>query len=422
MELRNDLEAEGYERFTIREVALPLYHWYLELDLEISRNLTPSEEAILGLVAEGVGERNKLVNLLGLKDDIVFTRLLTDVLRSGTLAVEGGKFVLTSAGQRTLKSVEIRDYKKVALSIIYNPYTGEIRLPSDDDLSEADIHSEGRAPLNFDVNTSEQEIIGFGENLFVLLDESDVFEKTQRPKTFRIIRSKADFIRSVYQRETVDVWWKSNPLAWRWLLPQSTDIISRRLVEIEKEQIDKTILPLEMKRGMSASSLVDLIMTRLESYKVKGATRLIFPDNYRVAEQVLSEASQSLTLAIDVGSMDAHYIIEKLLDNLEIDSSLNASVTFPMSSAPHTSSERLRLQVGLESEDGSREQLSVALSSLKTDSSIIMSEKSTLIFTKEWHPFREGARMGMTREVAWLVDDGDEAKALKKDLENLLAN
>lgn len=71
---------DGYERVTVRTVALPHTIWKLTLDVEFDRPITLSEETVLRLIDAGVHEPAEIERLMGLDPGVIVSNTVVSLL------------------------------------------------------------------------------------------------------------------------------------------------------------------------------------------------------------------------------------------------------------------------------------------------------------------------------------------------------
>lgn len=299
------LEAEGFERVAVRQVALPHAVWKVDLVVEVDRSLTLAEETILRLVESGVGASTDLSRLMGLDPGVIVPATVVNLLAKGLLS-HVDKLEVTPLGRQALRVERTRaqhEYSEVQLR--YDPYRDAFVWNFDvfEYRDGKAVRGAGLYPLPQPVELTGLEVETRHAEVQDLLDRFGLpFDKpeTSKKKLSRdIVRLRARHSYRAWRAAELEVWYSGEREEWQWRLlygggedEQISDVL-RRL------QADGTeILPLEkMPREAPLSPVGNRVHRSAQEVRERSGTGVLHGEEHRQAlREAIAEARKELII------------------------------------------------------------------------------------------------------------------------------
>lgn len=384
--------TEGFEPFDRKLVGLPRYVWVLDLDLEISRSLYASEEALLGLLELGFTHRKELAQFLGLEGEALFSDFMIDLVRSGGAEMQQDEFVITAAGQIMLQNAARKDIRRSeGVRVVYNPYSDTLEAAEDEGEEVRNLQAEGLEELSLEANLSAPELLSRMTELGHTLTEWEPRRERDRSRLLRVepVRSY-----TVYQPAELELWHRPHDHSWAWRL---TDIgeetrISEKMRELEAGQIDGTIIPRQKQPSETRLAFPQFVRRTLHALHQKAVPWIAEYDLLSRMLELIIEAQDYLILALPVLEHEVtEEITEALITALEQNKAVRA--TLAVSKVPN---DRIRKQ--LDELAPRIEALGNRLIEIQIDGvgedALLVCEHEALLIAREYWPFRlEGESM-----------------------------
>lgn len=378
--------SEGFEPFDRKRVGLPRYVWVLDIDVEISRSLHASEEALLGLLELGFTRRQDLARFLGLEGEALFSDLMIDLVRSGGAEMQQDGFAITSAGQTMLQNAIRKDVRRSeGVRVVYDPYSDALGAPEDEGEELRNLQAEGLEELSLEANLSAPDLLARMAELGRTLTEQGPRGERDRSRLLRVepVRSYA-----VYQPAELEVWHRPDDHSWTWRL---TDIgeearISEKVRELEAGQIDGTIIPRQKQPGEPRVAFPQFVQRTLYALYQGGVPWVAEHDLLSQMLGLITGAEHDLTLALPVLEPEAAAeVTEALVVTLERNKALRA--TLAVSKAPN---DKVRKQ--LEERASRTRVLEDRLTTVRIDGigegAFLICGHEALVIAREYWPFR----------------------------------
>lgn len=295
---------DGYERVTVRPVALPHTIWKLTLDVEFDRPITLSEETVLRLIDAGVHEPAEIERLMGLDPGVIVSNTVVSLLRRQLLG-QTERLQLMPLGRRAMNESQAKHVATYEVEVRHDPYTdrflwnyevGEIKdrkAVRNMGLHSLPLPLEIR-PLDVEVRHAEiQELLDRHGLPAMLRPDSQRSEKVQRD----IVRMSATGSYQAWRRADLEVWHhgERDDWSWRLLYMDGEDRgISDALRRLQLEGIE--ILPLEERpRGVEVGPVGDEVHRAVEAATPLG--RVLRTEEHRAAlEAAIAGASEELII------------------------------------------------------------------------------------------------------------------------------
>ena len=397
MDRRGDPGGQDFEFFTVKEVGLPVYLRVLTLDLEVNRALLPSEEAILSLLDAGITTSAEIADLLGLEAE-VFSEIFINVVRSGAVALGEDTLALTQVGRRILEQASLSDQRRLEnFRVIYNPYWGTLRLPSDGELLPSDLVAEERTPLDLDADLSDRQFLARFPDLQALVGESGRLSGGQTPKQYRVVRVTVTGNYTAYLASQLELRWREEPRAWQWSLPNEPLPVVEALLRLEEQQVDGTIIPRSLPAAEPKTPLAAFAAETLNFLEQQGHSWLGEIESKKALAEVIQSANERLLLVSPFLRPDADKLLGDVLTQLERSPNLRAELTFTGAATRADTLEQDRLMEGLRLQAEYGKQLTVGRVQAALGGLIALSETELFISGRQWRAFAQGTQVGVDR-------------------------
>lgn len=426
------LREEGYERVAVRTVALQHQVWKLDMELAEARELTLAERSVLGLIAGGIQQPQRMAELLGLEEGVIVPDVLVKLLREGLLRhVEA--LEISELGRRKLAGELVREPRKYTdVMVRYDPFQDEFRWEFDEPevLKSSELRHEGTRALPPPHELKPLEVETRHSELQKLIDDYGLpFEPQQKgkPPARDILQLKATHAFPAWRRAQLEVWHHPGRDDWDWrLLYRGGEVrsISEALRQMAAEGVD--IIPLDRE-----PPAVELSAAGERVHAVVEATR----DTPRARVLMGAEHREAMREAIEVARKEL-IIVSPWLRTDAVDQELIGWLSTALDR--HTGL-RVIIGYGIEKDDGSdtsrkaRDQRQ-ALSKLNLlghrkrgrlrtveignthEKVIIVDSRYAVVTSFNFLSFNPKPGRGVRRETGTVVDDKELVKQLRESL------
>ena len=407
------LASEGFEPFDRKLVGIPFYVWVLNIDLEVSRHLQASEEAVLGLLDLGITARADLARLLGLEGEALFSDLIIDLVRSGGVEMRQDGFALTQAGRLMLRSAARKEIRRSeGVRVRYDPYGDSFSTVMEED-EVRDARAEGLEELALDANLTPQKVTSRLDELTRALRQGEP-ETREAETRLRVLRFDPVRTYTVYQRAELEVWYRTSDRTWAWRL---TDVgeetrLSDKLRELEAEQVDSTIIPRHRPVPPPRTSFAAFMRSTFDFLEDSDAA---WTPDFTLKERVREVVAEAKERALITFPMfpqreDDQELIDLLLDCLKRRKGLRIALVLS-NTRKGVAKTGQALQTALEKADASHDRLEVIeIREVLGDESLVISEGEVLVAAQDSLPLKAGGNYVVTRFGGRYTQDKDLVK------------
>jgi len=247
------LLGEGFQRVATVPVGVPHHVWKAELDVEFDRSLRLAEDAILKLVAAGVGDPVAIANLLGIVGEPIVPRYIADLMIKGLLSRDDERLIITALGRKSLNASLTREERTYGVEFRHDPYRDEFRWGLDDELKQNQLEAAGLKSLPAPDALTHGELVARHRDLQALVARDgmpfDADAKKNDKRRREVLRARPVKYYIAYRPAELEVWFRkeSEELRWRLIREGGEErAISDKLLEMERDGVP--ILPMEDRR------------------------------------------------------------------------------------------------------------------------------------------------------------------------------
>lgn len=297
----DELLAEGFTRVDTRAVALPHYVWKVDLEIEMDRELRLLEETVLGLVAAGIGDPERIGTLVG--DPVISAPAIVDLLRMGAIGRREERLQINPSGQDILRRAvtrETHNYEDVVLR--HDPYTDELRWEFDEfELRENDRAASGlrSLPLVPELGRAALEERHEEVQRLVTRDGLPFDREDLRSHRREVVRFVAKRCTVAYREVQLELWHREEKNEWRWRLLRGGGedrVVSERLEQLEQTK-DAVVIPLEEPPSEPARAEAQEIASAVTEIAAGGRAMVLATHEHRPAlRDALREARRELII------------------------------------------------------------------------------------------------------------------------------
>lgn len=302
---REALLSEGFQPIATRSVALPHHVWKAKLEIEYDRRLRVVEEAILKLVAAGVGDPALLQRLLGLQGEPLVPRYVAEAMRNGYISVVEDRLTITATGRRMLADNQARERRSCDVEFRHDPYRDELLWDFDEgEVKDKGLDPEGLVALPRPDGLTHAGVCERLPDLQKMVERDGLpfekkelsrGEKERRPEVLQVRPIKAY---TAYRRAELEIWYREPSDEWRWRLLMAGGEVAEASAKLQQMEADgQLILPVEDRERIKAGPNEEAIEAAIREVSCLAVPVLLETADHRPAlRQAVEEATRSLII------------------------------------------------------------------------------------------------------------------------------